>query len=291
MNNTFRSGDQRARTNLSRPCEAPRKLAGEPRSQDWHELAGRIESMEQVLTPAVCRRLGIYQLPHDFLLSVLIPAYNEAKTIETLINRVRNSGLPCEIIVVDDGSTDGTDEVLNQLRGDPRLKIFRHASNQGKGAALRTGFAHVSGKVVIVQDADLEYDPGEYRRLIQPIVEDRADVVYGSRFSGNDRPVRPFWHQNLNRLITLLSNLFTNLKLTDVETGYKAIRRELIDQMAATLRENGFGVELEITARLARRGGVRFFELPISYAPRGYAEGKKIRWRDALRALWCVVRY
>lgn len=247
--------------------------------------------LRQLRSPAVARRLGICHLPTDFLLSVVIPAYNEAGTLEELIERVRGSGVPCEVIVVDDGSTDETGALLDRLQGPQWLKVFHHASNQGKGAALRTGLDHVEGDVVIVQDADLEYDPRDYPWLLQPIVEGRADVVYGSRFSSNDRPVWPFWHQNGNRVITLLSNLFTNLKLTDVETCYKMIRRELIDAIGPTLRENGFGVELELTAKLARRRDVRFYERPISYAPRSYAEGKKIRWRDAMRALWCVMRY
>jgi glycosyltransferase involved in cell wall biosynthesis len=247
--------------------------------------------VEQLLSPAVCRRLGICRLPSDFLLSVVVPVYNEAKTLEELVRRVRASGIPCEVIIVDDGSTDGTSEVLERMRGPSWLRILTHETNQGKGASLRTGLAHVRGDLVIVQDADLEYDPQDYSWLLAPILEGRADVVYGSRFSSNDRPVWPFWHQSINRLITLLSNLFTNLKLTDVETCYKVMRRELVDAIGPTLKENGFGVELEITAKLARHGGVRFYERPISYTPRSHAEGKKIRSRDGIRALWCVFRY
>jgi glycosyltransferase involved in cell wall biosynthesis len=255
------------------------------------ELVGDPNLLRQLLSPTVCRRLGVCRLPPDFLLSVVIPVYNEAKTVGQLVGRVRATGIPCEVIIVNDGSTDGTNEVLERLAGPPWLKVFTHASNRGKGAALRTGLAHVRGDVVVIQDADLEYDPQDYSWLMAPILEDRADVVYGSRFSSNDRPVWPFWHQSANRLITLLSNLCTNLKLTDVETCYKVMRRELIEAIGPTLQENGFGVELEITAKLARHGGVRFYERPISYRPRSYAEGKKIRSRDALRALWCILRY
>ena len=292
MNGAFHSSEQDDQQCVAQQREALLKLVNNSSAAgDSCESPDRVEALQQLLTPAVCRRLGIYRLPENFLLSVVIPAYNEEETLEELVHRVRHSGLPCEIIVVNDGSTDGTDAVLERLQRESPLTVCTHSSNQGKGAALRTGFSHVHGDVVILQDADLEYHPQEYPQLIQPILENRADVVYGSRFSSNDRPVSPFWHQNGNRLITLLSNLFTNLKLTDVETCYKAIRRELIDTIGPTLRETGFGVELEITAKLARHRGVRFYERPIAYSPRTYAEGKKIRWRDAVRALWCVIRY
>ena len=274
------------RTNWSptMPDTSPAVGAPDQRSDDARLL-------EQLLSPAVCRRLGICRLPSNFLLSVVVPVYNEAKTVEELVRRVRDSGIPCEVIIVDDGSTDGTTEVLERLGDASWLRVFTHDCNRGKGAALRTGLAHVRGDLVVIQDADLEYDPQDYAWLLAPILEGRADVVYGSRFSSNDRPVWPFWHQNANRVITFLSNLFTNLKLTDVETCYKVMRRELVDAIGPTLKENGFGVELEITAKLAQHGGVRFYERPISYTPRSYAEGKKIRSRDAIRALWCVFRY
>ncbi len=251
----------------------------------------RLIWLERLVGPDICRELGFFRLPADFLLSVVIPVYNEAPTLEKVIQRVRSCGVPCEIILVDDGSTDGTRDILDKLRGAPDLRIIFHDRNQGKGAALRTGFLHVTGDVVVIQDADLEYDPAEFRRLVQPILEDRADVVYGSRFSSNDRPVSGYWHQLVNQTLTFLSNLRTNLALTDVETCYKMIRRELIQQIAPQLREQRFGIEIELTARLARIPGVRFFERPIRYAGRTYAQGKKITWRDGVSALRCIVRY
>ena len=250
-----------------------------------------VNLLQRLLTPAVCRRLGIYQWPSDFKLSVVIPVFNEVRTLRDIIERVLAVGVPCELIVVDDGSTDGTTQLLPALAEKYELRVFQHENNRGKGAAIRTGMLAAEGDVVVIQDADLEYDPADYPLLLGPLLEDRADVVYGSRFSSNDRPVARYWHQTANRLVTLLSNMFTNLKLTDVETCYKVVRRELVQQVVPTLRENGFGIELEFTAKLARIKGVRFYELPISYSPRGYADGKKIGWRDAIWALWCVIRY
>jgi glycosyltransferase involved in cell wall biosynthesis len=252
---------------------------------------GVLERLGQVFSPAVCRRLGVYDWPENFLLSIILPAFNEAATVERVVERIDSVGVPYEIIAVDDASTDGTGEILDRLSRRYPLRVIHHAHNQGKGAAIRSAIGQLRGQVVLIQDADLEYDPHEYPLLLGPIVEGRADVVFGSRFSSNDRPVPRYWHQTANRLVTLLSNMCTNLKLTDVETGYKVMRRELAERIGPQLREKGFGIELEITARLAKMKGVRFYELPISYTPRGYAEGKKIGWRDAVRALWCVVRY
>ena len=267
---------------LRRGCGRP---AGEPAGSNQRPSADPAELLQQWLTPAVCRRLGIYPFPKGFLASVVIPVYNEEATLETVIERVRDSGVTCELIVVDDASTDGTRAVLDRWREEPNMTVLQHRTNQGKGAALRTAFPHVRGDVVIIQDADLEYDPGQYRALLQPIVEDRADIVYGSRFLGADRSVPRFWHHTANRLITAVSNLRTNLKLTDVETCYKVVRRTLLDRIAGKLRENGFGIEVELTARLARLPGVRFYELPIRYTARSYAAGKKIRFVDGLRAV------
>lgn len=256
----------------------------------------RIELLERLLGVELCRRLGIFRIPAGFKLSVVIPVYNEVRTIEQVIARVRAAEVPCEIIIVDDGSRDGSRDLLARLRdgADPinaDLRIVLHEQNQGKGAALKTGFEHCTGDVVIVQDADMEYDPRDYRQLLQPIVEGEADVVYGSRFSHIEGPVRSYWHEFANHVITRLSNWKSGKNLTDVETCYKMFRRELIQKVAPTLREQRFGIEIELTFKLARLPGVRFYERPISYAGRSYAEGKKIGLRDGLRALWCILRY
>jgi glycosyltransferase involved in cell wall biosynthesis len=275
--------------------DAQRRWSARPpgKTAGTHPLppAELVELLQQWLSPEVCRRLGLYSFPEGFLASVVVPVYNEEATLETVIERVRGSGVACQLILVDDASTDGTPAVLDRWRNEPGITVLHHETNRGKGAALRTAFPHARGDVVIIQDADLEYDPGQYRALLQPIVEDRADVVYGSRFLGADRSVPRFWHHTANRLITALSNLRTNLKLTDVETCYKVIRRSLLDRIAGKLQENGFGIEIELTARLARLPGTRFYELPIRYTARSYAAGKKIRFADGLRAVWCALRY
>jgi glycosyltransferase involved in cell wall biosynthesis len=255
------------------------------------EAPDLIALAEQLLGKSVCRRLGIYRLPENFLLSVVIPVFNEARTIEETIRRVRACGIACELIIVDDGSTDGTREFLEKLKDDPDVTLLFHAENQGKGAALRSGFLRARGDVVVIQDADLEYDPADYTRLLQPIIENQADVVFGSRFGGGSHRVLYFWHAAGNRFLTLLSNVFTNLNLTDIETCYKMFRREVIQQIAPTLREKRFGIEPELTAKVARLPGVRIYERTVSYSGRTYAQGKKIGWRDGLRALWCILRY
>ena len=221
-------------------------------------------------------------------LSVVIPVYNEVETVETLLRRVRDVPLWLEVIVVDDGSTDGTSELLAKLEGDLIDRLISKKVNQGKGSALRTGFRHATGDVVVVQDADMEYDPHEFPMLLQPILSGKADAVYGSRFLGGPHRVLLFWHSVGNRLLTLLSNMFTDLNLTDMETCYKMVRRELLDELP--LSANRFGIEPEITARLAQ-AGARIYELPISYHGRSYAEGKKIGWKDGISALGCIVKY
>jgi len=223
-------------------------------------------------------------------LSVLIPVYNECETITEICRRVRAVPVDIEIVVVDDFSTDGTREVLERLYEDGLIdRLVLQAANRGKGAAIRTAVAHASGEAVIIQDADLEYDPAEYPRLLDPIVQGRADAVYGSRFAGRDpHRVLYFWHYLGNRFLTLLSNMVTNLNLTDMETCYKMLRREVWQRIE--LEENRFGMEPEITAKLAR-GGWRIYEVGISYSGRTYAEGKKINWKDGVSALRCIFKY
>jgi glycosyltransferase involved in cell wall biosynthesis len=224
-------------------------------------------------------------------LSIVIPVFNEARTIARVLERVRAAsslGLEKELVVVDDGSTDGTREYLAGLR-EPGTRCVFHERNQGKGAALRTGFAHASGDVVLVQDADLEYDPADYPLLLQPILDGKADVVLSSRFlAGQAHRVLYFWHSMGNRALTLLSNVCTNLNLTDMESGYKLFTRDVVRRV--TLQENRFGFEPEIVAKVARLR-CRVYEVGVSYAGRTYEDGKKVTWRDGVRALWCIVKY
>jgi glycosyltransferase involved in cell wall biosynthesis len=223
-------------------------------------------------------------------ISVVIPCYNERQTIEEIVRAVRSSSVPnLEIIVVDDCSTDGTREILVSNLQETADIILYHAKNQGKGAALRTGFAAATGDLIIVQDADLEYDPQEYPLLLDPITAGKADVVYGSRFlGGRAHRVVYFWHMVGNRFLTLLSNMLTNLNLTDMETCYKAFRREALANIV--IEEDRFGFEPEITAKIAKRG-CRIFEVGISYNGRTYEEGKKIGWKDGVRAVYAIVKY
>ena len=239
--------------------------------------------------------------------SIVIPVYNEKSTIDEILRRVLDTPVRKEVIIVDDCSTDGTRQILEnmaarQANGEASapaqdggdqvelrdLRFFFQTPNQGKGAALRRGFAQVTGDIVLVQDADLEYDPRDYPKLLEPLIEGRADVVYGSRFLGGPQRVHYFWHYVANRMLTLLSDIFTNLKLTDMETCYKVFRREVL--AGIQVKSDRFGFEPEITAKIAKHKW-RIYEVPISYAGRTYEEGKKITWKDGIQALWCIIRY
>jgi glycosyltransferase involved in cell wall biosynthesis len=267
-----------------------------PTSSLEHE---RREWLLENLGEAICRRIGVYRIPEDLVLSVVIPVYNEKATILEILGRVRAVPIQKQIIVVDDCSRDGTRELLRELADrETDLTIVFHEQNQGKGAALRTGFQHATGDVVIVQDADLEYDPEQYPALLQPIVEGNADVVFGSRFIGEAHRVLYYWHSVANKGLTLLSNMFTNLNLTDMEVCYKLFRREIIQNIS--LKSNRFGFEPEVTAKVARfqmptedgrTRPCRIYEIPVSYHGRTYREGKKIGIKDGFQALYCIVRY
>ena len=225
---------------------------------------------------------------HPPYLTVIMPVFNEVKTIRSILECVAQTGMADEILVVDDFSTDGTRELLAGMHGTGNIQLLKHASNLGKGAAVRTGLQAARGAVILIQDADLEYDPRDYPALLLPIEEGRADAVYGSRFLGGPHRVTMFWHMLANRLLTLTTNLLYNTILTDMETGYKVFRREVVQGMR--LRSNRFNFEPEFTAKILKRGW-RVYEIPISFNPRSYAEGKKIRFRDALQAFWTLFRY
>jgi glycosyltransferase involved in cell wall biosynthesis len=250
----------------------------------------RLALLHELLGEPACRQLGLYPIPAGFKLSVVIPVYNEERWLRELVRRVQAVPIPKEIVIVEDCSTDGTRDVLRELEGD-NVRVFYQPHNMGKGAALRRGFQEATGDVVLVQDADLEYDPSEYPRLIQPILDNRADVVYGSRFIGETHRVLYFWHYVANKMLTLLSNMFTNLNLTDMETCYKVFRREVVQGLR--LKSDRFGFEPEVTAKIARRRhpSWRIYEIPISYSGRTYEEGKKIGLKDAFTALLCILRF
>ena len=283
------------------PAPGPRRGSGTPpiplgdlERRDW---------LIQVLGEPLARGLGLYKIPESLVLSVVIPVYNEVHTLAELLRRVRSSPVRKQIILVDDQSSDGTTELLRGwVESQPDLTIVFHDRNRGKGAALRTGFAHATGEIVIVQDADLEYDPAEYPRLMQPIVEGTADAVFGSRFIGESHRVHYYWHSLANKFLTCLSNMFTNLNLTDMEVCYKLFRKEVVAGLAPRLKSDRFGFEPEMTARVARfrmpavpgrnpERPCRVHEMPVSYNGRSYEEGKKIGMKDGFQALWCIVRY
>lgn len=236
--------------------------------------------------------LQLPPLKPPILLSVVIPVYNELRWVEEILKRVAASdrlGCDLEMVVVDDCSTDGTSALLEELAPQfPSMRLFRQEPNQGKGAALRRGFREAKGQIVLVQDADLEYNPADYPVLLRPMLDGLADVVFGSRFLGGPHRVLYYWHSVGNFVLTTASNGFTNLNLTDMETCYKVFRREVLEQIE--IKQNRFGFEPEVTAKVARLGA-RVYEVPISYAGRTYEEGKKIGWRDGVKALWCIARY
>ena len=254
----------------------------------------RVALLEQLLGVNACRQIGIYPIPPGFKLSVVIPVYNEERWLGELVRRVQAVEIPKELILVNDFSTDGTPAILAQLEKQyDNVRVFHQPKNMGKGAALREGFKHCTGDLVVVQDADWEYDPAEYPKLIQPILDGRADVVIGSRFIGESHRVLYYWHSVGNKVLTTLSNWCTNLNLTDMETCYKVFKREVIQ--GVTLKSNRFGFEPEVTAKIARkRKGQppwRIYEVPISYSGRTYEEGKKIGMKDGFQALYCIIRY
>ncbi len=254
----------------------------------------RVEILHKLLGEAACRNIGIYPIPPGFKLSVVIPVYNEERWLAELVRRVQAVEIPKELILVNDFSKDGTAAILAQLEKQyDNVRVFHQPKNMGKGAALREGFKHCTGDLVIVQDADHEYDPAEYPKLIQPILDGRADVVIGSRFIGESHRVLYYWHSVGNKVLTTLSNWFTGLNLTDMETCYKVFKREVIQGMK--LRSNRFGFEPEVTAKIARRRKGqppwRVYEVPISYSGRTYEEGKKIGMKDGFQALYCIFRF
>jgi len=283
------------------PTSSSPSLAEDPPTPTFlDDERDRNEWLLRTFGETICRQWGVYRLPDDLVLSVVIPVYNERNTIHEILRQVRAVPINKQIILVDDCSKDGTREILKTLAAENSdLTVVFHEKNQGKGAALRTGFAHAKGQIVIVQDADLEYDPAQYPQLIAPIIEGKADVVYGSRFIGESHRVLHFWHSLANRFLTLLSNFFTDLNLTDMEVCYKVFRREVIQNI--TLKSNRFGFEPEVTAKVSRfivpplegrpSRRCRIYEMPVSYDGRDYRDGKKIGWKDGVQALYCILRY
>lgn len=249
-----------------------------------------VREMHALLGESICRKLGIYALPEGFCLSVIVPIFNESGTVRGVVDRLRATGIPMQIILVDDGSQDGTAEAVDQFDEDQNVLVIHHPKNRGKGAAIKSGIAKATGDIIVIQDADREYDPSDFRYLMQPILAGEADIAYGTRYGHTDRQLSPWWHQTVNNFITLLSSIAIGLRLSDVETCYKMARREHFDAIKDDLVESRFGIEIELTARWVRNK-LRFTERPIRYHHRWYDEGKKIGWRDGVRALWCILKY
>ncbi|KAA1259053.1 Undecaprenyl-phosphate mannosyltransferase [Rubripirellula obstinata] len=257
-------------------------------SHDWSDEA--FQRMQSQLGPSVCRQLAIFPLPNNFVLSVIVPVFNECKTIGSVVDRLRKTGLPLQMILIDDGSDDGTAEAVKPFESDDDIILLNHPVNQGKGAAIRTGIKVATGDVIVIQDADREYDPADFRLLLQPILAGEADVAYGTRYGHCDRSLSPWWHQSVNNGLTLLASIAIGIRLSDVETCYKMARRESFEMILGDLQERRFGIEIELTARWAR-AGLEFTERPIRYHHRWYDDGKKIGWRDGVSAIRCILKY
>lgn len=271
-------GDDRSANNQA--VEEARRLWSESYINEMHSLLGE----------SVCRQLAIYPLPEGFCLSVIVPIFNESGTVSDVVKRLRQTGLPLQIILIDDGSVDGTGEAVDALQQMHDVIVIHHLTNRGKGAAIVSGMDAATGDVIVIQDADREYDPNDFRFLLQPILAGEADVAYGTRYGHCDRQLSPWWHQAVNGVITWLASIAVGIRLSDVETCYKMAPRHHFQAIKDDLRESRFGIEIELTARWAR-AGLSFTERPIRYHHRWYDEGKKIGWRDGLRALWCIAKY
>ncbi|MEM9586176.1 MAG: glycosyltransferase family 2 protein [Planctomycetota bacterium] len=262
----------------------------EPPGPEYYWSNEFVVQTRTLVGASTCERLGIYELPDSFLLTVIVPVFNECGTVGGVIASLRGLGLPLEIVIVDDGSQDGSSPILDTFGQDDDVKLIRHVKNLGKGAAIRTALGEATGDVVVIQDADQEYNPEDFRLLLQPILANQTDIVYGTRYGHCDRQVSPWWHQATNGFISWLASVATGPRLTDVETCYKMARREHFEAIRDRLKESRFGIEIEVTARWARLG-LRFAERPIRYQHRWYAEGKKIGWKDGVRALYCIAKY
>ncbi len=249
-----------------------------------------VERLRNVFGAEACERRAMHALPSDFRLSVIVPIFNECNTLALVVDKLRGTGLPMQCILVDDGSTDGSGELVETYRGEPDIIVIRHAKNQGKGGAIRSGITVATGTVIVIQDADDEYDPADFRCLLQPILSGDADVALGTRFSPGNLHHSPCWHRAINQLITAFASAAIGVPISDIESCYKMASRQHFQAVVGDLRESRFGIEIELMARWARRG-LRFTERPIHYNFRRFAAGKKIGWRDGISALRCIVQY